>query len=121
MHKFTRKAIAVTVGTVVLLSGAGVAFAYWTAGGSGTGTATTGDIVAIEAVQTSTVTAMAPGDSAQTLSGTFLNPNDGPVYVTTVTASIASVFQGGGVAVGCDATCLLYTSPSPRDGLLSRM
>src|SRR5680860_272529 len=104
MHKFTRKAIAVTVGTVVLLSGAGVAFAYWTAGGSGTGTATTGDIVAIEAVQTSTVTAMAPGDSAQTLSGTFLNPNDGPVYVTTVTASIASVFQGGGVAVGCDAT-----------------
>ena len=23
--------------------------------------------------------------------------------------------------IGCIATCLLYTSPSPRDGLLSRM
>ena len=25
------------------------------------------------------------------------------------------------VIVGCLPTCLLYTSPSPRDGLLSRM
>ena len=25
------------------------------------------------------------------------------------------------IAICCDYTCLLYTSPSPRDGLLSRM
>ena len=104
MHKLTRKTVAVAVGTAVLLSGAGVAFAYWTAGGAGTGTAATGTNVAITAVQTSAPVAMAPGDAAQSLNGTFLNTNSGPVYVTNVTASIASVFQGGVLAVGCDFT-----------------
>ena len=47
---------------------------------------------------------MAPGDTAQLLAGTFTNTNPGPVYVTSVTASIASVFKDGVLAVGCDAT-----------------
>jgi hypothetical protein len=104
MRKFTKKTLAVVATTAVLLSGAGVAFAFWTAGGSGTGTAATGTNVSITAVQTSTVTAMGPGDAAQSLNGTFLNTNTGPVYVATVTASIASVFVGGVLATGCDAT-----------------
>ena len=104
MRKFTKKTVAVAATATILLSGAGVAFAFWTAGGSGTGTATTGTNEEITAVQTSEVTAMAPGDTAQSLNGTFLNENTGPVYVSTVTASIASVFVGGSAAVGCDAT-----------------
>ena len=28
---------------------------------------------------------------------------------------------GYGLVIGLNGTCLLYTSPSPRDGLLSRM
>jgi hypothetical protein len=48
---------------------------------------------------------MAPGDSPQTLSGTFTNPNIGPVYVATITASIASVTKAGGAPAGtCDAS-----------------
>ena len=48
---------------------------------------------------------MQPGDSAQTLSGNFTNPNSAPVYVSTVTASIASVTKAGGAVAGtCDAT-----------------
>ncbi len=97
------KKIAI-LSTVVVLGTSVAAFAYWTAGGSGTGTATTGTVVPITAVQTSTISAMAPGDSAQTLSGNFTNTNAGPIYVATVTASIASVHQGGILAVGCDAT-----------------
>ena len=31
------------------------------------------------------------------------------------------VHPGNNVGIGKDHTCLLYTSPSPRDGLLSRM
>jgi hypothetical protein len=41
-----------------------------------------------------------PGGSPQTLSGDFTNANDGPVYVDTVTASIASISGGGPT---CDA------------------
>jgi hypothetical protein len=105
MRKFTKKTVAVAATATILLSGAGVAFAYWTAGGSGTGEAATGTNVAISAVQTSTVTDMAPGDAAQSLNGTFLNTNDGPVYVSTVTASISSVTKAVGAVAGtCDAT-----------------
>ena len=104
MAKFTKKKIAVlTVGFVLV--GGGAAFAYWTAGGSGTGSASTASSVAnVTVVQTSTISGMAPGDSPQALSGTFTNPNTSPVYVTRVTASIASVTVGGVAAVGCDAT-----------------
>ena len=48
---------------------------------------------------------MSPGDTAQTLSGTFTNTNSGPVYVTSVVASISSVTKAGGAPAGtCDAT-----------------
>lgn len=105
MRKFSRKAIAIAVTTAFLLAGGSVAFAYWTTTGSGTGSATTGTNVAITAVQTSTVTAMAPGTAAQSLNGTFLNTNSGPVYVATVTASISSVVKDAGAVAGtCDAT-----------------
>jgi hypothetical protein len=107
MHKFKKKKKTV----LILAAGASVAaisvgaYAYWTAGGSGTGSAATGTSQDITAVQTSTVSAMGPGVAAQTLSGTFLNENDGPVYVSTVTASIASVVKADGAAGGtCDAS-----------------
>ena len=30
-------------------------------------------------------------------------------------------YEAAGASIGSDRSCLLYTSPSPRDGLLSRM
>lgn len=104
MRRFNRKSIVVTAVASLGIAGAGLAFAYWSAGGSGTGSAAAGSSSAITVVQTSTVEAMAPGAAPQSLAGNFNNTNTGPVHVNTVTASIASVFQGGVVAVGCDAT-----------------
>lgn len=95
----------IVVGTGVLVLGGGVAFAYWTAGGTGTGSATTGTNAAVTVVQDTVVSAMGPGVAAQELSGTFTNPNSGPVYVGTVTVSIGSVAKAGGAPAGtCDAT-----------------
>jgi hypothetical protein len=97
-----KKFVALTAALVVF---GGVAYAYWTAGGSGTGSAATGTTIALTVNQTSTITGLAPGVAAQTLSGDFDNPNTGPVYVTSVTASIASVTKAGGAPAGtCDAT-----------------
>ena len=106
MRKPTKKTTAIMIAAVTVLAGGGAAFAYWTAGGSGTGTgATAASSSNVTVVQTSTVTAMQPGDAAQSLTGTFNNPNTRPAYVGTVTASIASVVKAGGAPAGtCDAT-----------------
>ena len=101
------KRIAV-VTAVLMLVGGGIAFAYWTQGGSGTGTAGTGTTTDITINQTSTVADMGPGVAAQPLSGNFDNPNDGPVYVTSVTVSIASISGGGPT---CDADDYTLTNP----------
>jgi hypothetical protein len=105
MPKATMKNLAIVAVTAFLLAGAGAAYAFWTASGSGSGSAATGTNSPITAVQTSTVAAMAPGVPAQSLNGTFTNTNDGPVFVTSVTASIASVVKAPGAAAGtCDAS-----------------
>ena len=94
------------LGGILTLVLAGSAFAYWTAGGSGTGSAVVAaGQSALSANQTTVLSAMYPGDSAQTLSGDFNNTNPGPVHVNTVTASIASVVKASNAPDGtCDAT-----------------
>ncbi|GAB3118349.1 hypothetical protein [Glaciibacter psychrotolerans] len=105
MAKLKKKnAVVIAVAALVLIP-AVAAFAYWTVGGSGTGTATTGTSENITVHQTSVVTGMYPGGTEQTLSGNFTNSDAGPVYVGTVTASIASVDKALNAAVGtCDAS-----------------
>ena len=93
--------VVVLIGALVM---AGAAFAYWTAGGTGTGTASTGSTTPLTATQTTVLTAMYPGDSAQTISGKFNNPNPGVTYVETVTVSVASVTKSGTAVTGCDAS-----------------
>jgi hypothetical protein len=95
-----RRAAKVVALTAALVVAGGAAFAWWTTGGSGTGSATTGDVSAVTVVQTSTITGLAPGLPAQTLSGTFNNPNSGPVYIGTVTVSISSVVKAVGAPAG---------------------
>ncbi len=73
---------------VATVAVAGVAVAYWTQGGSGSGSAATGTTSAIVVHQTSTVNGLYPGGPAQALSGNFDNPNAGPVFVTGVTAAV---------------------------------
>ncbi|WP_461164543.1 hypothetical protein [Arthrobacter sp. R4-81] len=104
MRKNSKKTAAVAATAIVLLSGAGAAYAFWSTGGSGTGTAATSTNVPITAVQTSFISGLQPGGAAQTLSGNFTNGNTSPGYVSSVTASISSVTVNGVAAVGCDAS-----------------
>jgi hypothetical protein len=103
----SRKRItAITIATVALLAIGGGAFAYWTLSGSGSGSATTGTVSgSITVNQTSTVTDLRPGGTAQTLSGNFDNSDASPVFVTSVAVSISSVVKAVGAPAGtCDAT-----------------
>ncbi len=105
MSRINRKRGLVGAALVALLLAAG-AYAYWTAGGSGTGSASTAAAQTPLTVNQSTaLTAMYPGDSPQTISGTFTNTNSGPIRVNTVTVSIASVTKAGSAVAGtCDAS-----------------
>jgi hypothetical protein len=86
---FSRKTL-VAAGTLFVIA-VGGAYAYWTQGGSGTGSATNGTTVGITVKQTSVITGMYPGGPAQALSGNFDNANSGPVRVATVTAALTGV------------------------------
>jgi hypothetical protein len=101
-----KKTVAIAIVGVVILGGSLAAYAYWTTTGSGSGSATTGTTSAITAVQTSTISGLRPGGSAQTLSGNFTNTSNsgGTVYVTSVTASIASVTPLSGTCTASDYT-----------------
>jgi hypothetical protein len=101
-----RGLLPVALGLVSLMLASGVAYAYWTANGSGTGAGTAAASTSnVTVVQTTVLTAMYPGDTAQTISGNFNNANTGPVYISTVTASISSVTKAVGAPAGtCDAS-----------------
>ncbi len=108
-----KKRVAITAAALVVVTG-GAAVAFWTVGGSGTATVATGDSSDIVVVQTSVLTPMFPGDTAQTLSGNFNNPtNDGPDFVGTVTVRINAVAKATGAAAGiCDATDYALLNPA---------
>ena len=113
MKHFTKKRIVLLALLVLSLSIVGGVYAYWTAGGSGTGTGTAANgLSTLVAVQTTVLNPMFPGDVAQTISGNFNNSNSGPAWVSTVTASISSVSMAVGHAPGtCDATDFTLASP----------
>ena len=108
MRRFTKKTVAVATGIVLLVMAAGVAYAYWTNTGSGTGEATTGTNESVVINQTSIITGLAPGAPAQVLSGNFDNPNTSPVYVTAVTAIVTGTDQAG-----CDASNYTIAGSAP--------
>ncbi len=108
MRKPSKKSLAVLLGLVMVIAGAGGAYAYWTAGGSGTGTATTGTTAGLTVNQTSIITGLGPGSAPQTLSGTFDNPSDGTVHVTAVTASSYAI-DAAHVTAGCTVAQGNYT------------
>lgn len=97
MRKLSKRTLAVFAAVLLVIVGAGVAFAYWTAGGAGTGTATTGTSTALVVNQTSVVTGMGPDVAAQNLEGTFTNNGTTSAHVDSLTAEIGAITGGDGV------------------------
>lgn len=117
MFSTTKKKITAVLAVLGLCAISTAAYAYWTTTGAGSGTATAGNVTPVTVVQTSTLTAMYPGDTAQTLSGNFNNPNPGSAYVTSVTASVGTITKATGAAAGtCDATDFTLANPTMTVG-----
>lgn len=100
MKRFSRKKIAaIGVTMVMLLGGGGIAFAYFTSGGSGTGSAQvgTGPGNAFSITSTGPLTALTPGAGSQPFDVSVTNTSDQAAFVGFVSMSIAT-FPGGDAA-----------------------
>ncbi len=106
-----RKRLSVIAGmAAVVLTGAGVAFAYWTSTGSGSGTGTIGTSTALTVTQNSTPTALVPGGTAQAVDFTVNNPSPSDVSITSVVVTVASTSNAG--CTSADFTVVQPSKPS---------
>jgi hypothetical protein len=96
MHGKRSVKVAIAASAAVLIGG-GVAVAFWTAGGTGSGSVTTDTTQALTVIQTSQLTKLTPGSPAVPLSGMVLNPNHFTVHVNAVTAAVGNM-----PGTGCD-------------------
>jgi hypothetical protein len=88
MQLVGRRRTSAALGLVLSLAVVGVALAYWTQAGAGTGSASAGTTQSVVVNQTSTVSGLYPGGPAAALAGNFDNPNAGLVKVGTVSAVV---------------------------------
>jgi hypothetical protein len=103
----TRKKVAAVALSGAMAAGiAGVAFAYFTSSGSGTGSASTGSSTAFTIAQDSATPATglypSPAGSApiDNVAYTVTNPGSGNQYVNTVTVAVASDGSGNVLSAG---------------------
>lgn len=109
--KFNRKrAAAVATGAALTFIVGGVAFAYWTTSGSGSGSAATGNTSPIT-INSAAVTGLYPGTTPTAISGTFTNPNPGQVYVNQVTVKVDPAWTLG-TTNPCTAADFAVTQPT---------
>jgi hypothetical protein len=103
-----KRKIIIGASTVVLVAGSTTAYAFWTSGGTGAGTAAAGTTAAVTVNQTSAAIAdLGPGVAAEPLSGTFTTTGGKPAYVAQVTPVVTSTSN-----VGCTAADFTVTLPT---------
>lgn len=94
MRTSLKRSAAVVGAGVLVLGVSGVAYAFWTTTGSGSGTAATGDAVALKINQTNVPSGLAPGLPAVDITGTFTNSATGATNVVLSSISLVSLTTG---------------------------
>jgi hypothetical protein len=108
-----KRATAVALTAVLVLIG-GLAFAYWTSSGEGTGHGTTGSSTDLEVTSPGPIgLALTPGGPSQSIPFTVANPGTGTQDLTSVTVVVADENGETWVSdpVGCTAAD--YTLGTP--------
>ena len=105
------------VAVLITVAGAGLAHAYWTTTGQGTGSAVNGTVqtVTLEAVVAGDApsTTLVPGGTADLILR-VRNPNSGPVTIHSVTANGAATADAA--HPGCTTTGVSLVAPTPPVG-----
>ena len=98
MRKLLHKRVLIPFAAIAVLAFAGIAYAYFTTGGSGSGTATVGsigDVTIDDVVITGT---LYPDGPAATVDFTINNPTDAPVKVAAVVSDGVTGLTGNCLA-----------------------
>ena len=116
MKRNTRNSyVLMGAGAAAILLGGGVAFAFWTSSGTGSGTAAAGTTDSVDITQVGTaITGLYPGGPGQTISIDIANPNDGDVSIGDVTAAVLSTSDAG-----CTAADFAISGPVYGGGTIS--
>jgi hypothetical protein len=114
MSRKRRYTITAIVTAIILAGGGGAAFAYWTASGSGTGTASTGTSTAFTVTSTApTGGPLTPGGTSETIAFTVTNPGTGSQKLSAVLAHVAAADGTAWTAVtGCSVLDFSVGTPT---------
>ena len=102
-----RKFIPVAIALMAVIAVSGVAYAFWTSGGSSSGSAGAGTSVGFTVTQTGTVpSGLVPGGAAQNVTVHVVNPASFSQSVTAVAITVTLAGNGTDVlgATGCLAS-----------------
>lgn len=114
LRRPAKKRTALVLTAVLVAAGGGVAYAYWTASGSGTGEATTGTAVAFTIASDPAVGDLSPGSAGQTVDFTVTNPGTGSQLLEAVTVTTADADGVAWVPAGaCEAADYTATISTP--------
>ena len=102
--RLNRRITAVVAAAVLGVSMAGGAYAYWTAGGTGSGSLQQVTTTRPMTVTQYMATGLTPGGPAVELTGNVLNPNTFAVHVTSLKATITGVYPYSSGVGSADAT-----------------
>jgi hypothetical protein len=113
VSKSKKRVLILAVALIALVVGSFSAYAYWTAGGSGSGSAATEATTAGLVVNQAPATGLYPGSSVA-LSGTFTNTNAFAVYVSSVSAAITNFsFQADNTKPACTQADFTLSGSAP--------
>jgi hypothetical protein len=121
MRKFSKRTIAVAGSAAVVMTAAGVAYAYYLTGvaGTGTGSATPAVNNALNLTfSASTISGLVPGAASVPTTVTFTNPNAYAVNFAGKTIAVSSVSGPAGCAD--NAVALLSGSVALPAGVLAK-
>ena len=94
LPRFKKKFVAITLASGLVLGAGGIAAAYFTASGTGTGTATVGTPTQFTITQFATFGTLGPGGTPQTLTFRIANTYLTTAHLSTVTAAVVVAGTG---------------------------
>jgi hypothetical protein len=118
IQRAKKRTALIAVAAILTLGGAGAAFAYWTSGGWGAGTATTGTSDEFEfTVNPAIGDALAPGGAGQTVAFSVENVGDGVQRLENVDVRIGDIDGewDGYLTCSVDDYALTLTDPAYGD------
>ena len=110
-----KKRTAVILAVALTLTGAAIAFAYWTSSGTGSGIGETGESVAFTFTSDPAEGTLAPGSAGKTVDFTVTNAGEGTQNLTGVTVTLATAdgtpWVPTGSCLAADYTAEVTTAP----------